>query len=44
MNKKLIAVAQKVADWLQNADLQDPKASDEAVDLANELETAINES
>jgi hypothetical protein len=39
----LIRTAKKVAHWLHNADLEDPKSGGEAQDLANELETAINE-
>ncbi len=45
-NTKLIAVAKKAAKWLHNIDLGEnpnPAYADEAQNLANELETAINE-
>lgn len=39
---QLIKVAKKAAHWLHNADLEDPRSSEEARVLGNELETEIN--
>jgi hypothetical protein len=39
---QLIKVAKKTAHWLHNADLEDPRSSEEARVLGNELETEIN--